>query len=529
MFFLAMHYPYVSVYVLSRRFSASVICMFTEGGKITLSYTVAKEENTMPNDMRSFLNASTNLVKTSRKPVAKSSASAMTWTLSGVALASCLPAPASDPTTRGLNDFIYDLPGGGVGGPGVYGTPFAIGGPGSGQAQLGDGRSLVIGQDFFVSIANTSTPAPNPQLTRADLTRIEMISVPAESRAAFLADQTQVRNGDFINYVPSFGPVLSSDFTITPDRSLRGEHVISLAVDVHTTRGVYQGTLQFYVLADDDPYSEFTPTLFGDGNATDEFIEGLAGSGGRLIADLNAVDPDGGESGSLRINQAQSTMFEIRNVDQIWLRDGQSLTFDDANRANNDVTIIVDILDSTGTQASINTTITIKVRDATEPTIEYDTAAAGTTENDGTVTVDALATAVVGQATTATNGQLVQHFDIADPQGLTTVELRANTEVTANATTNPANTAFSLTDYAAVDLTSGTATVAGDYGNFILTQSGSDLTVTYALAATSAQVTAVNGLTADSVEELVLYAYDTTGSGEESSFPLTYLVELDIA
>jgi VCBS repeat-containing protein len=166
------------------------------------------------------------------------------------------------------------------------------------------------------------------------------------------------------------------------------------------------------------------------------------------------------------------------------------------------------------------------------PTITYDTTATGGAENDGTVTVTATGTFVGSgfiqnfPAVAATNGgQVTQNFDIADSDAGDALSLHTTTAFTANATTDPDNAAFSTAT--APNFASGGAIIEGQYGNFfILYKANDNITVWYGETRSNTQAAAINALTADSVEELVIYAYDGT---DESATPIEYLVELDIA
>jgi hypothetical protein len=387
-----------------------------------------------------------------------------------------------------------------------------------------------------------------------DTESIIIVNVPAVTRAHVQMGPNQVQNTDdpYYRIAPPPGfPVERDPFTFRPNERLIGEYEIRVELTVTFGQNSYDGTFFFIGIANDDTDDNLTATnnaAFGGTNDT-EIDEGPYANGILLANLVKSGDPDGGGSGGLRVTKVEDGTgsdhttyspgdFEIRG-NQLWLTAGEALIY--SNTPDNN-TIMIEVAITTngaGAPTAHTAIVELVVQDVagvtpnTAPTISYDTTATGTTQNDGTVTVVATSTVthVAGHTTAVASGggQLVQNFDIADAntsaEGLT---VHAYTAFTANATTNPANAAFNVA-LGALDFTNtGSDTVAGQYGTFTLTRTGTsgDLTVTYALSAETAQATAVNALTADSVEELVIYAYDTT---DGSTTPIEFLVELDVA
>jgi hypothetical protein len=238
-----------------------------------------------------------------------------------------------------------------------------------------------------------------------------------------------------------------------------------------------------------------------------------AATAGTVFANLSLTDPGGGAHG-LVLSGTDAGLFELNSAGtQLQLAAGQTVS-------GGTYTVIIST--ATGVSPAVTDTLTLTV-DNSDPTIAFGTApTAGATPETATVMEGTAVTAGTPVTTpaTVTSG----NFFIADIDTGDTLSLRADTGFTANAATDPTNVTFTTTAYAAV--TSGTA-IEGQYGSFTITVTdNSNISVTYALGATGGQTTNIDALTADSVEEIVIYAYD---GAEESATAIEYQVTVDIA
>jgi hypothetical protein len=317
----------------------------------------------MPNDLRNTLNTTkTDSIFrdfiSKKQPLARSSAPATTWTLSGVALASCLsvPSPANDPTPSGFNCYIYGCNPGGSGGRPLFGLPVDRAEASAGSFDQAGGYR--IEKADLVLFIEDLTDRQDALVNTTEREGIEIVYIPSNAEVAFGGTPATIGLTYYRIDAPAGLSIEQGDLTFKPSEALRGEYTIPVEITVTFGQESYDGTFIFTGIANDDPHDTLTHTVnsvIDTDTTTADVLDINDGTyaNGLLLATLVASgDPDGGESGGLVVNRVlvggtqtnhathDTNDFEIRG-NQLWLKAGEQLI--DTVAANNDIDIEVAI------------------------------------------------------------------------------------------------------------------------------------------------------------------------------------------